>query len=77
MDTIAALRRPDTDGDRYLPVHEPTDVLLIERLLNTAPQPLSLEVVTRTINRARDDLAGTPPGALPELLERLVRQRLY
>lgn len=33
-------------------------------------------VVSATVDRCRRDLAGAPPGALPELLERLARQRL-
>jgi len=33
-------------------------------------------VVSRTVDQCRRDLDGTPPGALPELLERLARQRL-
>ncbi|GAA2570110.1 hypothetical protein [Pseudonocardia hydrocarbonoxydans] len=30
----------------------------------------------RTVQRARRDLAGVPEGALPELVERLARERL-
>jgi delta 1-pyrroline-5-carboxylate dehydrogenase len=33
-------------------------------------------VVCATVTTCRRDLAGAPPGALPELLERLARQRL-
>jgi hypothetical protein len=33
-------------------------------------------VVSRTVDECRRDLDGAPPGALPELLERLARQRL-
>jgi hypothetical protein len=33
-------------------------------------------VVSVTVTRCRRDLAGVPSGALPELLERLARQRL-
>jgi hypothetical protein len=33
-------------------------------------------VVSATVVRCRRDLAGAPPGAIPELLERLARQRL-
>ncbi|PVZ06341.1 hypothetical protein [Actinomycetospora cinnamomea] len=33
-------------------------------------------VVSATVTQCRRDLAGAPPGALPELLERLARQRL-
>ncbi|HEV7203810.1 MAG TPA: hypothetical protein VGN18_04325 [Jatrophihabitans sp.] len=67
---------PDLLGNRYLGLREPTDVLLVERLLTTLGAGPDLETVTQVINRSRADLAGAPPGALPELLERLVRQRL-
>lgn len=67
---------PDLIGNRYLGLHEPTDVLLVERLLATFGAEHDLHTVTQEINRSRTDLAGAPPGALPELLERLVRQRL-
>jgi hypothetical protein len=33
-------------------------------------------IVSATVTRCRRDLDGAPPGALPELLERLARQRL-
>jgi hypothetical protein len=33
-------------------------------------------VVSATVVRCRRELDGVPPGALPELLERLARQRL-
>ncbi|WP_157110711.1 hypothetical protein [Nocardia anaemiae] len=32
--------------------------------------------VAAMVRRCAEDLAGTPPGALPELCERLARQRL-
>lgn len=59
-----------------LPLREPADVLLIERLLTTAAGDQDLDTIVRVINRGRADLAGSPQGAIPELLERLVRQRL-
>lgn len=62
--------------DRYLELLEPTDVLLVERLLTTSGAEHDLRTVTHVINQSRADLAGTPPGAMPELLERLVRARL-
>lgn len=33
--------------------------------------------VDRVVRGCRDDLRGAPPGALPELVERLARQRLH
>jgi hypothetical protein len=33
-------------------------------------------IVSATVTRCRRDLDGAPPGAMPELLERLARQRL-
>ncbi|HEY2042012.1 MAG TPA: hypothetical protein VGH11_04985 [Jatrophihabitans sp.] len=36
----------------------------------------STRVVEDVIVACRQDLAGSPPGALPELVERLARQRL-
>jgi len=33
-------------------------------------------VIAAVVRQCRDDLAGSPPGALPELVERLARQRL-
>ena len=65
----------DLDG-AHLPLREPTDVILIERLLRAVATNVDLTTLTRVINRSRVDLAGSPPGAMPELLERLVRQRL-
>lgn len=35
-----------------------------------------VSAVSATVTQCRRDLAGAPPGALPELLERLARQRL-
>lgn len=34
-------------------------------------------IVSATVARCRRDLDGAPPGAMPELLERLARQRLH
>jgi len=35
-----------------------------------------LPVIAAVVRQCRDDLAGSPPGALPELVQRLARQRL-
>lgn len=34
------------------------------------------EVIEETVEMCRSDLSGTPPGALPELVERLAYWRL-
>lgn len=38
--------------------------------------PAQRAAVSRTVEQCRRDLDGEPPGALPELVERLARQRL-
>lgn len=67
---------PQPSGDVLLPLRVPTDVILVERLLHTPTPDLDLPTIAEVINRSRADLAGVPAGAMPELLERLVRQRL-
>ena len=47
-----------------------------ERLMAEFEDRLGLDVISGVVNGARRDLAGTPAGALPELVERLSRQRL-
>jgi hypothetical protein len=61
-----------------------SDSLHAEAVFDRAVQRLSAEfghrystrVVEDVIRSCGDDLAGSPPGALPELVERLARQRL-
>lgn len=55
---------------------EPSDRYLVARLLGAGSADLDPATLTRVINRARSELAGSPPEAMPELLERLVRERL-
>lgn len=47
-----------------------------ERLMAEFEDRLGLEVISGVVNGCRRDLSGTPSGALPELVERLARQRL-
>lgn len=47
----------------------------VERLTAEFPD-LPRTTVVRTVWGSRADLSGVPVGALPELLERLARQRL-
>lgn len=64
------------DRDCYRWLRQPADAVLIERLLTDGSPEVEAATLARMINKGRDDLAGSPPGAIPELLERLVRQRL-
>lgn len=47
-----------------------------ERLMAEFEDRLELNVISRVVSGCRRDLEGTPNGPLPELLERLARQRL-
>ncbi len=63
--------------DTVLRLTVPTDVVLLERLLvGTGAQHRELRVLAELVNRCREELEGSPPHAMGELLERLVRQRL-
>ncbi len=47
-----------------------------ERLMAEFEDRLPLNVISGVVNACRHDLQGTPSGPLPELLDRLARQRL-
>ncbi len=47
-----------------------------ERLMAEFEDRLGLPQITQVVRDCRRDLEGTPDGALPELVERLARQRL-
>lgn len=47
-----------------------------ERLMAEFEHRLGLDEISRVVTGCRHDLEGTPAGALPELVERLARQRL-
>jgi hypothetical protein len=47
-----------------------------ERLMAEFEDRLDLSVISRVVSGCRRDLEGTPAGPMPELLERLARQRL-
>lgn len=59
-----AADRPDTVVD------------VVERLMGEFEDRLNLRQISRVVLGCRADLAGCPPGALPELVERLAHQRL-
>jgi len=48
----------------------------VDRLCTEFETRFPREFVTRTVGGCIDDLSGTPSGAIPELSERLARQRL-
>jgi hypothetical protein len=52
----------------------PADIAL--RLYTEFHDRHSLDQIQTAVADAEHDLTGTPPGALPELIERLTRQRL-
>ena len=47
-----------------------------ERLMAEFEDRLGLQLVSGVVSACRRDLQGTPSGPMPELLERLARQRL-
>ncbi len=49
---------------------------LVEALFGDYEQVLSLCEIVTLVNQCRQDLAGSPPAAMPELIERLARCRL-
>ena len=48
----------------------------VERLVFEFTGRMSPRTVTAVVHRSRHDLDSCPPAALPELTERLARQRL-
>lgn len=77
MTARTPLRSPTTvlRPDLGLPDARGTLAPTVRRLVAEFPDR-HVAVVSATVTRCLRDLAGTPPGALPELLERLARQRL-
>lgn len=55
---------------------EPSLADIAERLMAEFSGQVNLSVISRVVQESRKDLQGAPPGALPELTERLARQRL-
>lgn len=49
---------------------------IVERLFGEYHTVLSLHRISEIVAGCRADLAGTPKGALAELIERLARQRI-
>ncbi len=49
---------------------------ITERMFTEFARMHPLPVIATLVRQCRRDLEGSPPGALPELVERLARQRL-
>ena len=47
-----------------------------ERLMFEFEGAVNLDDIARVVHQSRENLAGSPPGAMSELVERLARQRL-
>jgi len=69
---------PDSDssGDDAIGRRIDSGADLVERLFREFETKYTLTDIFAAVRVAESDLAGSPAGALPELVERLVRQRL-
>jgi hypothetical protein len=67
---------PDANRETSMPVPTGTLADVTERLFAEFEPRVSLTTIIATVHDCRRDLAGAPPPALPELVERLARQRL-
>jgi len=65
---------PDSVVLRTLP--DDSVDLAVSRLADEFRDRLGAQYVRRIVQLARADLSGVPAGAVPELVERLARQRL-
>jgi hypothetical protein len=65
---------PDSVVLRTLP--DDSVDLAVRRLSDEFRDRLGAQYVRRIVQLAREDLSGVPVGAVPELVERLARQRL-
>jgi hypothetical protein len=75
FDTFArSTADPDDAADAH--GHAECQADLTERLFLEFEHALPLHTIAGVVRDCRSDLAGAPVGALPELTERLARQRL-
>jgi len=72
----AAATAVPSGATTYLPLRNVHDAVLVERLLSDYGHALSLAAIAAAVNRCRAELTDTRAGAMPELLERLTRQRI-
>lgn len=74
---FAPLAGADGRGDRVQSsVHDPGVNDTVARLTVEFAQHVREEIVRGVVDRGRRDLSGSPINAMPELVERLARQRL-
>jgi len=59
------------------PLSDPVIDDAIERLVFEFAGRVSPQTVAAVVRRSRNDLDACPPAALPELTERLARQRVH
>jgi hypothetical protein len=59
-----------------LPVSDVSVDLAVARLAEEFADRLRPQLIDTVVRTCRRDLGGSPVGALPELVERLARQRL-
>jgi hypothetical protein len=71
-----AVELPDPDDAPPTAYHEYSYADLVERLFSEFESQLSLPTIVETVRECRQQLRGSPAGALLELTERLARQRL-
>jgi len=70
--------RPERDGEDSLTgeYHAVSYADIVERLFREFEDHVTLTVIADVVRESRQQLQGSPPQALPELTERLARQRL-
>jgi len=70
--------RPEDDGEDRLnsEYHAVSYADLVERLFREFEDKVTLTAIADVVRESRLQLQGSPPHALPELTERLARQRL-
>ena len=73
---MTSLSADPTRSDQYDAASQAMFTSIAMRLSEEFGHRCSTRVVEDVILVCRQDLAGSPPGALPELVERLARQRL-
>jgi hypothetical protein len=69
---------PEREGDDSLTseYHALSYADLVERLFREFEDHVTLTAIADVVRESRQQLKGSPPQALPELTERLARQRL-
>jgi hypothetical protein len=73
--TVSEWSTPDADHSSE-GLHESSYADIVERLFREFELNLDLLAIEAVIARCRRDLRGSPALAMPELIERLARERL-